>query len=108
MPREFQPITKAQFVRPYVGPQWLVEPVGDESDAEDVAAINAGQIVTFAGRIAGWGPYTRIIRIGEAHYLADGQDADYPTDGRASRPLMGFGHSSGTESPVSSTGASLR
>lgn len=65
------PVVAAQLIRPYVGPQWLIEPVGEPSDAEDLAAISRGYSI-LAGDLAGWGEYTHVIEVANsgAHYLA--------------------------------------
>lgn len=68
-------VTTAQLIRPYVGPQYLVEPIGDPSDDEDIAAIqdavDEGAAVVLDDTIMGWPPYTHIIgTCGEPYLVA--------------------------------------
>jgi len=68
----------AQMIRPYHGPQWLVEPAGPISDRQDLEAINAAGYEVLTRRVRGWGPhlaYNAIIRVhageaGDTDYLA--------------------------------------
>jgi hypothetical protein len=66
-------ITAAQMIRPYVGPQYLVEPVGDESDPDDVAALNndADWVVVLERNVQGWGEYNAIVRVSANDVTAD-------------------------------------
>jgi Arc/MetJ-type ribon-helix-helix transcriptional regulator len=65
-------ITAAQMIRPYVGPQYLVEPVGDVSDADDIAAINdADWVVILDRHVQGWGEYNAIVRVSANDVTAD-------------------------------------
>jgi hypothetical protein len=66
-------ITAAQLIRPYVGPQYLVEPVGDESDPDDVAALNndADWVVVLDRHVQGWEPYNAVVRVGVGDVTAD-------------------------------------
>jgi len=66
-------ILAAQLVR-YKPPQYLVEPVGEPSAAEDLAAINAADWDIIEATL-GWEPYNAIIEVtgasGETYaYLA--------------------------------------
>jgi hypothetical protein len=69
-------VTAAQMIRPFVGPQWLIEvhPNAEESDADDLAAINAAEIEVLSTELRGWGEYNAVIRVTdgdvEADYLA--------------------------------------
>lgn len=66
----YLPVTAAQLIRPYYGPQWVVEPQGEASDEDDLAAINKHGFVVRESDCAGWGPYTHVIQVGEVYYLA--------------------------------------
>lgn len=54
-------VHEAQLIR-YVGPQYLVEPIGEASDEEDVDEINASNWRIIEPAL-GWGPYNAIIRV---------------------------------------------
>jgi hypothetical protein len=57
-------IVAAQLIGGYVGPEWLVEPVGEPSDDDDLAAINsAAEVYVMDTDIRGWGEYNAIIRV---------------------------------------------
>ncbi len=56
-------VTAAQLIAGYVGPEWLIEPVADPSDPEDVAAINEEGYDVLQRGLLGWGPYNAIIRV---------------------------------------------
>lgn len=67
-------VTAARMIRPYVAPQWLIElhPNADESDPDDLAAINASEWGTLADNLQGWGEYTSVIHVldTDTYYLA--------------------------------------
>ena len=67
-------VTAARMIRPYVGPQWLIEvhPNAEESDADDLAAINASEWGTLEDHLQGWGEYTSVIHVldTDTYYLA--------------------------------------
>ena len=70
-------VTAAQLIGGYVGPEWLVEPVGEPSDQEDIDAINAANTHVMDHTVMGWGDYNAIIRVADtitsalgAYYLA--------------------------------------
>ena len=54
-------VHEAQLIR-YVGPQYLVEPVGEASDQEDIDIINASDWDCIEAPL-GWEPYNAIIRV---------------------------------------------
>jgi hypothetical protein len=54
-------VHEAQLIR-YVGPQYLVEPVGEASDQEDIDTINASDWDAIDAPL-GWEPYNAIIRV---------------------------------------------
>ena len=57
-------VLAAQRIGGYVGPEWLVEPVGEPSDDDDLAAINsAADVYVMDTDIRGWGEYNAIIRV---------------------------------------------
>jgi len=63
-------IMAAQMIRPYERPPWLVEPVGDASDDEDISAIAESDYEILDIQVLGWGPYNAIIRVeGGPDYL---------------------------------------
>jgi len=51
----------AQLIR-YVGPQYLIQPVGDPSDNDDLDTINASEW-DGVDAVLGWEPYNAIIRV---------------------------------------------
>ena len=59
-------VTAAQLIRDYVGPEWLVEPVGEPSGQEDIDAINGANIRVMDRTIMGWGDYNAIVRVVDA------------------------------------------
>lgn len=70
-------VTAARMIRPYTRPQWLIElhPNADESDPDDLAAINAADIDVLEANLMGWGEYNAVIRVTDdaglkADYLA--------------------------------------
>lgn len=67
-------VTAARMIRPYVAPQWLIEvhPNAEESDADDLAAINASEWGTLEDNLQGWGEYTSVIHVldTDTYYLA--------------------------------------
>jgi len=68
-------VTAAQMIRRYREPQWLVEPIGEPADREDVAAINQQGYEVLDRNIRGWGIYNAIVRVplacaGDVDYLA--------------------------------------
>jgi hypothetical protein len=67
-------VLAAIMIRPYVGPQWLIEvhPNAEESDADDLAAINASEWGTLEDNLQGWGEYTSVIHVldTDTYYLA--------------------------------------
>ena len=67
-------VTAARMIRPYTRPQWLIElhPNAEESDADDLAAINASEWGTLADNLQGWGEYTSVIHVldTDTYYLA--------------------------------------
>lgn len=56
-------VTAAQLIGGYVGPEWLVEPIGDPSDQDDLDAINASEVYVMERNVRGWGEYNSIIRV---------------------------------------------
>jgi hypothetical protein len=58
---------QAQMIKPYLAPSYLIEPQGEESDADDVEAITDalanGTAGTIASDLLGWEPYKRIVRV---------------------------------------------
>jgi len=56
-------VLAAQLIGGYVGPEWLIEPVGEPSDADDLDTINASEILIMDRNIMGWGEYNAVIRI---------------------------------------------
>lgn len=56
-------VLAAQLIGGYVGPQWLVEPIGEPSDDDDLAAINASDVYVMDRHISGWGEYNAVIRV---------------------------------------------
>jgi hypothetical protein len=64
-------ITKAQPIRPYHGPQYLVQPVGPAADQEELDAINQAPDAIIAAGLLGWGPYPAIVRVRREHDAAD-------------------------------------
>jgi len=54
-------VHEAQLIR-YVGPKYLVEPVGAASDQEDIDTINASDWDAIDATL-GWEPYNAIIRV---------------------------------------------
>jgi len=56
-------IVAAQLIGGYVGPEWLVEPIGDPSDQDDLDAINASEVYVMERNVRGWGEYNSIIRV---------------------------------------------
>lgn len=74
-------VVAAQLIGPYVAPHWVIETVGEVSDADDLAAINAGGWTVLGRDIRGWAvpqtstEYTYVISVPNgfghhAHYLA--------------------------------------
>jgi hypothetical protein len=69
-------VLAAQMIRPFVGPQWLIEvhPNAEESGADDLEAINTFEIEVLSTDLRGWGEYNAVIRVTdgdvEADYLA--------------------------------------
>lgn len=61
------PARQAQMIKPYQGPAYLISPVGDESDADDIEVISdalaAGTAREIASGLLGWAPYIRIVRV---------------------------------------------
>lgn len=67
-------VTAARMIRPFEGPQWLIEvhPNAEESDADDLEAVNAAEIEVLSTELRGWGEYNAVIRV-----TANGVEADY-------------------------------
>ena len=67
-------VTAARMIRPYVAPQWLIEvhPNAEESDADDLDAINVSEIEVLSTNLRGWGEYTSVIHVldPDTYYLA--------------------------------------
>ena len=68
-------VTAAQMIRRYQGPQWIVEPVGEPSEPDDIANINASHPYVLQNGVRGWGDYDAIVRVplacaGDVDYLA--------------------------------------
>jgi hypothetical protein len=67
-------VLAARMIRPYVAPQWLIEvhPNAEESDPDDLAAINASEWGTLEDNLQGWGEYTSVIHVldTDTYYLA--------------------------------------
>jgi hypothetical protein len=67
-------VLAAHMIRPYVAPQWLIEvhPNAEESDPDDLAAINASEWGTLEDHLQGWGEYTSVIHVldTDTYYLA--------------------------------------
>ena len=55
-------VTDAQLIHRYSSPEYLIQPIGDASDPDDIDAINASQIDVLDGAL-GWSPYTAVIRV---------------------------------------------
>jgi len=81
-------ITAAQLIREYHAPAWLVEPVGEPSEPDDIAAINAAPWRVLQTGVAGWGEYNTIIRVG----LGAEGNADYLARVATSSPRRNCGH----------------
>ena len=58
----------AQQIRPYQGPQWLVEPIGDPITDQDELDQFEDWDIRYE-RIIGWGDYDAIIWCGGSNYL---------------------------------------
>jgi hypothetical protein len=58
-------ITAAQQIRPYTAPEYLVQPVGEPSDSDDLQSLNdlEGDYLSLDRRILGWGTHNAIIAI---------------------------------------------
>lgn len=56
-------ITAAQPIRPYQGPQWLIQPVSHRLDRHDVAALSKSAYDVLQDHLVGWGPYNVVIRV---------------------------------------------
>lgn len=60
-------VRAARQIRPYIGPSYLIEGLGDESDADDLSAINElirdGLVIVIESELRGWGPYTHIVSL---------------------------------------------
>jgi hypothetical protein len=63
-------VLAAQMIRPWRAPQWLVEPVGDASDQDDLDAIWLAGYGVLSRDVRGWGEYNAIIAVAGTHYLA--------------------------------------
>lgn len=57
---------RLQPIRPYLPPQWLVQPEGDTTAYSGPAL----HVHTLDDKIMGWGMYTHIVSIHNSHYLA--------------------------------------
>jgi hypothetical protein len=57
----YRAVEAAEMIRPYVGPAWLIEPLGSVCDADDLEAFAEGYAVV-EHPLLGWGEYTHIIR----------------------------------------------
>lgn len=70
----------AQPIKPYIAPQYLVEPTGRSVDAAELNAIRKAKytIVERPMTVIGWGDHNAIIRVGDGiaprYYLANLQD----------------------------------
>jgi len=56
-------ILAAQQIRPYQGPEWLVERIGDALDPEDVTDLSTSAYQVVDRNVLGWGRYNAIIRV---------------------------------------------
>ena len=56
-------VTDAQLIHRYSPPEYLIQPIGDPSDPEDIDAINASQQIDLLDLTLGWSPYTAVIRV---------------------------------------------
>jgi len=63
-------ITAAQCIRPYVAPQYVVQPVGPSCDANALQILNAHAWTTIKSRVLSLPPYNCIIEHRHTHYLA--------------------------------------
>ena len=54
-------VTAAQMIRHYHGPQYLVEPVGEASGADDLESINRIGFEVLTTEVQGWGDHNAII-----------------------------------------------
>jgi len=64
-------VIRAERIRTYRGPQWLIEPIGGPDavcDEEGLLDIEErGEIVEQG--LLGWSPYTHVVRCDEGDYL---------------------------------------
>jgi hypothetical protein len=59
----YRAVEAAEMIRPYVGPQYLVEPLGSVCTVADLEALQAAGYSVVEDELAGWGEYTHIIRV---------------------------------------------
>lgn len=64
-------LTAAQLIETYTGPQWLIAPIGEPVDREELQAIRESR-VTIGDRVTGWHPYSHVI-----HVDSNGHHRDY-------------------------------
>jgi hypothetical protein len=58
----YKPVLAAEMIRPYVSPQYLVEPLGSVCTVADLEALQAAGYSVVENELAGWDEYTHIIR----------------------------------------------